>query len=444
MSELRNAIFLDRDGTLIEDAGIPGNPDALRLFPDTVETLRKLQKKYLLFVVTNQPAVSQGKLSLEQVHSVNNRLDEILARDGVKIRKYYVCPHSRNENCSCIKPKPGLLLEAANDYRLDLRKSFFIGDHPHDTLTANELGVCGLYLLTGHGGQHLSDLPADTLIFHRLTDSAEWILNHPDHEEDIARQVRAGAQAMRNGLVVAFPTETVYGLGADVFNPNAVSRLFEIKKRPKSNPLIAHISQMAQVELLASSVPDEALHLMKAFWPGPLTIVLPKKTEVPDIVTAGNPTVAIRMPSNPIALKLIQHSGTPIAAPSANAFSCTSPTTARHVKDQLGGQCDVLIDGGACRIGVESTVISFTGGSPVILRPGGVTMEEIEAEIGDIRTSGIHSNRKGESPGLLPNHYAPETPLSVFSEIPYHLENRTDLGILLFKTSERRFSGVVE
>ena len=444
MIDQRSAIFLDRDGTLIEDVGNLDDPRAIRLFPDTAEALRKLQKNYLLFVVTNQSGVSQGDLSMDQVDAVNNRLDEILSQEGVTIRKWYVCPHSREDNCACIKPKPGFLLEAANDYGLDLKKSFVIGDHPHDALTGNELGVYGLLLLTGHGGRHLSDLPADKLVFHRLGEATEWILGHPDHAKDMAKRIESGAAAIQHGRVVAFPTETVYGLGADVFNPSAVSRIFEIKNRPKTNPLIAHISDFDQVELLASSVPDMALRLMKAFWPGPLTIVLPKKMNVPDILTAGNPTVAIRMPANPIALELIQRSGTPIAAPSANAFSRTSPTTARHVVEQLGDQCDVVIDGGACRVGVESTVISFTGVSPIILRPGGISAEEIAAEIGSVRTACIDADGGGGSPGLLPNHYAPETPLSVYSEIPCHFEKSTDLGILLFEASERTFSGVVE
>ena len=444
MIDQRKAIFLDRDGTLIEEVGILNDPCAIRLFPDTVEALRTLQKNYLLFVVTNQSAVSQGKLSLDQVDAVNNRLDEMLSREGVTIQEWYVCPHSREDNCTCIKPKSGYILKAAIDYRLDLKKSFVIGDHPHDALTGNELGVYGLYLLTGHGGRHLSDLPADKLVFHRLRDATEWILNHPDHEKDTAKRIEAGAAAIQSGMVVAFPTETVYGLGADVFNPNAVSRLFEIKKRPKNNPLIAHISDFEQVDLLARSVPDAALRLMKTFWPGPLTIVLPKKTNVPDIVTAGNPTVAIRMPANPIARDLIQRSGTPIAAPSANAFSCTSPTTARHVEEQLGNQCAVVIDGGACRVGVESTVVSLTGVSPVILRPGGISSEEIEAEIGSVHTACTDADGGAESPGLLPNHYAPETPLSLYSEIPCCFEKSTDVGILLFEASERTFSGVVE
>ncbi len=440
----RSAIFLDRDGTLIEEGGVLKNPEDIDLFPGTVEALLKLQKNYLLFVVTNQPGIALGTLNMGQVDEVNDQLDELFSKEGVEIQEWYVCPHNREDGCTCIKPKSGFVLQAADAYGLDLKRSFVIGDHPHDALLANELGVFGLYLLTGHGGMHLSQLPADKLVFHRLIDAADWISRHPDPNKNLAQQVASGAQLIRDGKNVAFPTETVYGLGADIFNPSAIRQVFKIKNRPLSNPLIAHISDYEQLNLLARSVPDNALQLMKAFWPGPLTVVLPKKEEVPDVVTGDNATVAIRMPANPIALDLIQQAGTPIAAPSANAFSCTSPTTAQHVQEQLGHQCDAIIDGGACRVGVESTVVSFTGSQPVLLRPGGISAEAIESEIGPLRSVNLHTNEGVESPGLLPNHYAPETPLFVFSKIPSPYEEATDVGILLFSPSEIEFSGAVE
>ena len=183
-------------------------------------------------------------------------------------------------------------------------------------------------------------------MFHRLGDAAEWLLTHPDGVGTLDRIIENGARTIRDGGTVAFPTETVYGLGADAFNPGAVAKVFEIKKRPLSNPLIVHVAGIDQVSLVADHIPGDAKLLMEAFWPGPLTVVLPKRPEVPDIVTASNPTVAVRMPSNPVALSLIRLSGTPVAAPSANAFGCTSPTTAAHVRDQLNEQYDLLIDGG--------------------------------------------------------------------------------------------------
>jgi L-threonylcarbamoyladenylate synthase len=444
MSKLRKAIFLDRDGTLIEDVGVLSHPDQVRLFPDTAQALLKLQEEYLLFVVSNQSGVAQGKLSMGQVDAVNERLNELLSEAGVQIQEWYVCPHGRDEGCECIKPKPGFFLRAAQDYGLDLKKSFVIGDHPHDALTANEQGVFGLYVLSGHGGKHLQDLPADILVFHRLGDAAEWILKHPGQKADIDRQIEEGAALLAAGKVVALPTETVYGLGADVFNPDALARVFEIKKRPMNNPLIAHIADAEQVEQLATIVPEKAKMVMEAFWPGPLTIVLPKKAEVPDVATAGHPTVAIRMPASPIARKLIRLSGTAVAAPSANAFTYTSPTTAQHVIEQLGDACDMVIDGGACRVGVESTVLSFTGERPVLLRPGGVSAEEIEAVIGPIDTVESKPRVRAESPGLMPNHYAPETPLILVDEIPEEYEDAEDVAILLFQSSDRSFAGVVD
>jgi L-threonylcarbamoyladenylate synthase len=445
-SESHPAVFLDRDGTLIEDVGYLDSIDKIQLIPDAIEALKLLQKQYLLFVITNQGGISQGVLTQEQVSRVNAHLNEMFRREGIIIQEWYVCPHSREDNCSCIKPKPEFVLRAEKDYEIDLSRSFVVGDHPHDALTANELGVLGLYLLTGHGGKHISELAMDMLIFHRISDAARWILDHPAHESDLCRQLDKAAKAIRAGGVVAFPTETVYGLGADVFQPKAVEKIFKIKGRPHYNPLIAHISDMAQMEQLVTDFPDKARRLAEAFWPGPLSIVLPKRKEVPDIVTGGHDTVAVRMPAHPIAHELIRLSGTPLAAPSANKFTCTSPTTADHVKEQLGDKCDVVIDGGACRVGVESTVISFTGPVPVVLRPGGIAVEQIEELIGSVEKLADKSSQVSDfkSPGMMPNHYAPATPLSAFAEIPARFEKRSDVGVLLFEPSERNFAGVVE
>lgn len=442
----RPAVFLDRDGTLIDDVGILDSARNIRLFSDTVLALLRLQKHYALFVITNQSGISQGVLTAKQAERVNEHLDELLRRAGVVIQEWYVCPHRREDDCSCIKPKPEFVLKAQRDYGLDLSRSFVIGDHPHDAYTAKDQGVFGIYLLTGHGGKHLSELGMDRLVFHRISDAAEWILNHPGRDRDLQRQIEAGAQAICDGGVVAFPTETVYGLGADVFQPSAVERVFKIKGRPHYNPLIAHVFDTKQLSRLVTHVPDTARRLIEAFWPGPLTIVLPKREEVPGIVTGGHETVAVRMPAHPIAHELIRRCGTPVAAPSANRFTCTSPTTAAHVRQQLGEQCDVVIDGGACRVGVESTVISFAGPVPIVLRPGGVPIEDIEQVIGAVETLSTAKNRceKLESPGMMPNHYAPATPLMVFDEIPLDYTNRSDIGVLLFQPSDRSYAGAVE
>lgn len=329
-------------------------------------------------------------------------------------------------------------------HQLNSDQSFFIGDHPQMLQVAQEAGLYGLYILTGCGAQHLAGLSWDTLVFHRLTDALEWIESHPDPEAYFEAQGTDGAAAIRRGEVVAFPTETVYGLGADAFQPDAVKKIFDIKGRPHNNPLIAHISSEDQIETLVTHVPDAAKKLMHAFWPGPLTLVFPKRSEVPDVVTAGHPTVAVRMPAHPIARELIRRCGTALVAPSANLFTCTSPTTAQHVSDQLGARCKQIIDGGACRVGLESTVLSLTGPTPKLLRPGGISKKEIEDVIGPIDEVSQTQTSSSESPGMMRNHYAPATPLSAFTEIPSRYETDKNVGVLLFEPTSRRFSGTIE
>jgi len=222
--------------------------------------------------------------------------------------------------------------------------------------------------------------------------------------------IREAAQIIKRGGIVAFPTETVYGLGANAFNPLAVARVFEVKKRPYFDPLIVHVARSADLEKLAVEIPSDVKKLIERFWPGPLTVVLRKKEEVPDIVTAGLSTVAIRMPDHPIALSLIEEVESPVAAPSANPFGYLSPTSAEHVREQLGHQIDLILDGGPCRVGVESTIIAFSGERPELLRPGGLALEEIESIIGKVDARRIEEEKPG-APGMLVTHYAPRTPI---------------------------------
>ena len=245
--------------------------------------------------------------------------------------------------------------------------------------------------------------------------------------------IHRGAEIIRNGGVVAFPTETVYGLGADAFDPIAVARIFEIKNRPSFDPLIVHIADLDEMSRLATVIPLSAEKLIKRFWPGPLTIVFLKKEEVPDIVTAGLPTVAIRMPRHPIALQLIKKADRPIAAPSANPFGYVSPTTAEHVREQLGNRVDLILDGGPCEVGLESTILSFSEGKPRLLRPGGLPLEEIESVIGGVETSPVEEE-KPSSPGRLPRHYAPRTPI-VINEWKQNLGayQKKKIGLLAFR-----------
>ena len=240
---------------------------------------------------------------------------------------------------------------------------------------------------------------------------------------------RAGA-AIAAGKLVVIPTETVYGLGADAFNPDAVARVFEAKARPAFDPLIVHISKLDDIDRIATSFPLKARLLAEALWPGPLTMILPKRDEVPDIVTSGLNTVAVRFPIHPVARKIIEYSNTVVAAPSANPFGYISPTTANHVAKTLGDRVDLIIDGGPCSVGVESTVIDMTYDTPTLLRPGGMPLERIREIIGDV----LVQNKKGDlvvSPGQLKSHYAPHTRLYLYDwmALPGIIQGLADKGI---------------
>ena len=212
-------------------------------------------------------------------------------------------------------------------------------------------------------------------------------------------------RALREGKLVAFPTETVYGLGADAENVTAVRRIFAVKGRPEHHPLIVHIASADELPRWAADVPATALQLAKACWPGPLTLLLRRSSRVPDATTGGLPSVGLRVPSHPLALELLQRFGGGIAAPSANRFGHVSPTSAAHVHSDLGQDVDVVLDGGACEVGVESTIVDLTGDEPVLLRPGGITLERIESllgvKVGRTAASGVRA------PGMLASHYAP-------------------------------------
>lgn len=222
--------------------------------------------------------------------------------------------------------------------------------------------------------------------------------------------IKEAANIIQEGGLVAFPTETVYGLGADALNPLAAARIFEAKNRPQFDPLIVHVADLRQAEILVTKLPEAALRLAERFWPGPLTLVLPKSDLVPDLVTSSMPTVALRVPRHPLALELIRESGRPIAAPSANPFGQVSPTTAEHVRRSLGDKVDLILDGGPCEVGVESTIVSLAGKTPALLRPGGVPLEEIQALIGPVTVT-TESAPRPLAPGQLDHHYAPRTPL---------------------------------
>jgi len=254
----------------------------------------------------------------------------------------------------------------------------------------------------------------------------------------LTEQIEKGAGILREGGVVALPTETVYGLGANAFNEKALARIFEIKRRPFFDPLILHISNVKRLDELVIDVPVSAKNLIDKIWPGPLTVVLPKKSIVPDIATSGLPGVALRMPSNKTALALIELAGVPIAAPSANLFGSVSPTTAEHVEEQLGGSVDMIIDAGPCTVGIESTIISFMSETPALLRPGGTPLEEIESIIGKVMIP-ERTDLMNHSPGRSEQHYAPSTPLFQINDIKeissFHKNKK--VGLLTFNTIDK-------
>ena len=221
---------------------------------------------------------------------------------------------------------------------------------------------------------------------------------------------------LRQGGLVAFPTETVYGLGANGLDAEAVNKIYEAKGRPQDNPLILHIAEVKQLFGLVKSVPLLAETLMKYFWPGPLTLVFQKNDKIPAEASGGLQTIAIRQPAHPVALELVREAGVPVAAPSANIAGRPSPTTANHVLHDLQGRVDMVIDGGQTNVGLESTVVDVTGGVPVLLRPGAVTAEMLEAVIGRVvmdEGDNTHKDFKPKAPGMKYKHYAPQAEVSI-------------------------------
>ncbi|MDX2168690.1 MAG: L-threonylcarbamoyladenylate synthase [Deltaproteobacteria bacterium] len=223
--------------------------------------------------------------------------------------------------------------------------------------------------------------------------------------------IAAAAQALRAGELVAFPTETVYGLGAVATDAAAVARIFAVKQRPAFDPVIVHVESLDRARRVVARLDGAARRLAERFWPGPLTLVLPRAADIPDIVTAGLPTVGVRLPSHPVAQALIAATDRPIAAPSANPFGYVSPTTAAHVAAQLGDAVPLILDGGACAVGLESTIVGFADGQPTLLRSGAITLEMLEAELGAVRVA--TDTPLPTAPGQLPRHYAPRTPLTL-------------------------------
>jgi len=262
-----------------------------------------------------------------------------------------------------------------------------------------------------------------------------------------ADSIARAAQLLRDGGLVAFPTETVYGLGADARNADAVRRIFVAKGRPEDHPVIVHVENLAAAEGWAADMPDDARALAQAFWPGPLTLIVPRAADVLDAITGGQTSVGLRVPAHPVARAVLGAFRGGIAAPSANRFGHVSPTTARHVADDLGDAVDLILDGGPCDVGIESTIVAFTTGTPMLLRPGGIPLDAIASVLGRMPLS-----RDATAPrasGTLTSHYAPRTPASLvasdalLAELAQLEERDERIAVLAVRTKRpETFDGV--
>lgn len=265
--------------------------------------------------------------------------------------------------------------------------------------------------------------------------------------------IEKAGEILRAGEVVAIPTETVYGLAANAYDGNAVSKIFKAKGRPQDNPLIVHIAKVETLSDLVAEVPEAAKKLAAAFWPGPLTMILPKSEKIPDAVSAGLPTVAVRMPSHPVAHAVIEAAGVPLAAPSANLSGSPSPTNAKYVLDDMQDRIPLILDGGSSAVGVESTVITLATERPRVLRPGGITVEQLRALLGevDVDDAVLHKLAEGvraASPGMKYKHYAPRADITIvkgtFEEFRRYVKTKEkDAFVLCFAGEEKYFPHAV-
>ncbi len=266
------------------------------------------------------------------------------------------------------------------------------------------------------------------------------------------RETAIAATLLRRGQLVGIPTETVYGLGADGMNPVAVANIFEAKGRPQDNPLILHIPQASWMERYCKDIPEAAYRLAEAFWPGPLTMILQRKSSVPDAVTAGLPTVGVRCPDHPVCLEIIRAAGVPVAAPSGNTSGRPSPTTAAHMLEDMDEKIPAILDGGPCTVGVESTIVDMTATPPRILRPGGITLEQLRSVLGEVTIDGavlgsLSAGERPRAPGMKYRHYAPKAPVTVVTGegertaryIQSHIQ--PNQGIICFDQWKQLFSG---
>jgi len=253
----------------------------------------------------------------------------------------------------------------------------------------------------------------------------------------ITKDIAYCQDLLRNNELVAIPTETVYGLAGNIYSEAAITKIFEMKGRPLFNPLIVHIHDLDQLASLAHTLPDKALQLAARFWPGPLTLILEKKSMVSDRITAGKPTVAIRMPNHLLTRELLRGLDFPVAAPSANPFTRVSPTSPQHVADYFGNRIAAILDGGPCMVGLESTIVGFDGQTPVVYRKGGISIEAIEACVGKVRLL-TQNESAPQAPGMLAKHYSPRTQLILSDDVLETIKGLggQKIGVLAFYKSD--------
>ncbi|GAB4053808.1 L-threonylcarbamoyladenylate synthase [Spirosoma litoris] len=247
----------------------------------------------------------------------------------------------------------------------------------------------------------------------------------------IGTNTRLAKEFLEAGNVVGIPTETVYGLAGNAFNLDAVLKIFQVKNRPSFDPLIIHTDSLEKLDQFVTDIPEPARKLAETYWPGPLTLLLPKRDLIPDLVTAGLPSVAVRIPNHPLTLDLLRSLDFPLAAPSANPFGYISPTTAQHVADQLGDQIPYILDGGPAGVGIESTIVGFENNQATVFRLGGMALEQIEQVVGPISVQ-THSTSNPKAPGMLSSHYAPRKPL-ILVAAGHTPEPNEQAGALVFR-----------
>jgi len=251
----------------------------------------------------------------------------------------------------------------------------------------------------------------------------------------ITKDIDIAVQTLNDDDVIAIPTETVYGLAGNAFNTKAVTKIFELKKRPFYNPLIVHLKSAEYLAQVARDIPKKAYKLASEFWPGPLTLVLDKNPIVPDLVTSGKSTVAVRVPNHPLSLALLQRLNFPLAAPSANPFGSISPTSAAHVDRYFQNDLEVILDGGNCQRGIESTIVGFKNDTPVVYRLGSLSLEDIQQSVGKVMTLETNASDNPEAPGMLSRHYAPKTETYLTEQVRDAVQSfpGEKIGVLLFQ-----------